>query len=997
MLHCLSSLTDDAKQISDLPLFLATLTVSRKEGVGKGTGSIIESAAVNKTVHSGDWQRLNYGLLLLCKGRLRERKTKPAVVLGSRVGGGRRTLGGWRRRGEEKKVRKNGIDLTESSHAFSSSNDLSTNLLGDRLGTRLLQLQVINALRRGDNQQASKFLLNLGEVKDYLNPNSFSYILEYCASKGDPLFAMETWNMMEEKDIALNKRNCSFILQAFSKRGYMEQAFSLLNSLGENDRVHSSLPMFNLFLSGCWSSKSFNYVNHCLGLMETQLVGKSEVTYWELLKRSLSSVHEIWKDYARYYNPSAIMLRKFIWSFSRLGDLESANAALKHLVMFARQGSACLSKSASGQYHSSGLDIPIPSKDKLCEKVLLDNPTSLTHSRKPEISVGLEASLEVLDMRHNNDNRNLELEKIFDGQSQSDKVDALVSGTLIDQLISKSGKSKFISEAHEIIDDAVLNNLSFKDKQEAFCDPRTENMKQISKRFSHPLMNLLRWSFNDIIHACAELNNYQLAEQLFLQMLDIGLKPSKHTYDGFVKSAIAGKGVEYGMKVLKMMEEMNIEPYNDTFAVLSIGYSRNFELDLAEFFADKISVCLPKYMYTYNSLFAACGIMVTRDNPDMVTENLVSIEVIPLLPFYFHPLTVGEPERAVRLLVKLKKLNMKLNISTYAHMFSLFGTVNAPYEQGNILSRLDVSKRISAIEMDMANNGIRHSYTSLKNLIKALGAEGMIEEMLQYLNVAENMLWQADGHQKTDMYNVVLHALVQAKEFHKAIEVFRGMRLCSFPANVGTYNMMIECCSVLNSFKSACAILSLMIRDGFCPQILTFTALIKVLLANEDFEGAFSVLDQSRSEGIQPDIQFFNTILRQAFIKGRIDVIEIIIETMHRDKISPDPSSLWYTFTAYVENEFHSTAMEALQVLSMRMISEDSEILQEKRDTFGQLILSEDSDVELQIVQTTFEKSQEFLATALINLRWCAIMGSSISWNPEESPWAKRLANLVSS
>ncbi|XP_042446700.1 pentatricopeptide repeat-containing protein At1g76280-like isoform X1 [Zingiber officinale] len=870
-----------------------------------------------------------------------------------------------------KRVRKNGIDLTESSHAFSSSNDLSTNLLGDRLGTRLLQLQVINALRRGDNQQASKFLLNLGEVKDYLNPNSFSYILEYCASKGDPLFAMETWNMMEEKDIALNKRNCSFILQAFSKRGYMEQAFSLLNSLGENDRVHSSLPMFNLFLSGCWSSKSFNYVNHCLGLMETQLVGKSEVTYWELLKlavlqRSLSSVHEIWKDYARYYNPSAIMLRKFIWSFSRLGDLESANAALKHLVMFARQGSACLSKSASGQYHSSGLDIPIPSKDKLCEKVLLDNPTSLTHSRKPEISVGLEASLEVLDMRHNNDNRNLELEKIFDGQSQSDKVDALVSGTLIDQLISKSGKSKFISEAHEIIDDAVLNNLSFKDKQEAFCDPRTENMKQISKRFSHPLMNLLRWSFNDIIHACAELNNYQLAEQLFLQMLDIGLKPSKHTYDGFVKSAIAGKGVEYGMKVLKMMEEMNIEPYNDTFAVLSIGYSRNFELDLAEFFADKISVCLPKYMYTYNSLFAACGIM-------------------------------GEPERAVRLLVKLKKLNMKLNISTYAHMFSLFGTVNAPYEQGNILSRLDVSKRISAIEMDMANNGIRHSYTSLKNLIKALGAEGMIEEMLQYLNVAENMLWQADGHQKTDMYNVVLHALVQAKEFHKAIEVFRGMRLCSFPANVGTYNMMIECCSVLNSFKSACAILSLMIRDGFCPQILTFTALIKVLLANEDFEGAFSVLDQSRSEGIQPDIQFFNTILRQAFIKGRIDVIEIIIETMHRDKISPDPSSLWYTFTAYVENEFHSTAMEALQVLSMRMISEDSEILQEKRDTFGQLILSEDSDVELQIVQTTFEKSQEFLATALINLRWCAIMGSSISWNPEESPWAKRLANLVSS
>lgn len=38
--------------------------------------------------------------------------------------------------------------------------------------------------------------------------------------------------MMEEKDIALNKRSCSFILQAFCKRGYMEQVcFDCGNSI----------------------------------------------------------------------------------------------------------------------------------------------------------------------------------------------------------------------------------------------------------------------------------------------------------------------------------------------------------------------------------------------------------------------------------------------------------------------------------------------------------------------------------------------------------------------------------------------------------------------------------------------------------------------------------------------------------------------------------------------------------------------------------------------
>jgi len=40
----------------------------------------------------------------------------------------------------------------------------------------------------------------------------------------------------------------------------------------------------------------------------------------------------------------------------------------------------------------------------------------------------------------------------------------------------------------------------------------------------------------------------------------------------------------------------------------------------------------------------------------------------------------------------------------------------------------------------------------------------MIEEMLRYLNVAENTLWNINSYQKSDLYSVVLHALVQAKE-----------------------------------------------------------------------------------------------------------------------------------------------------------------------------------------------------------------------------------------
>lgn len=76
-----------------------------------------------------------------------------------------------------------------------------------------------------------------------------------------------------------------------------------------------------------------------------------------------------------------------------------------------------------------------------------------------------------------------------------------------------------------------------------------------------------------------------------------------------------------------------------------------------------------------------------------------------------------QPERAVKLLAKMRQLKIQPDIRTYELLFSLFGNVNAPYEEGNILSQVDSIKRIKAIEMDMAKNGVQHSYLSMKNLV----------------------------------------------------------------------------------------------------------------------------------------------------------------------------------------------------------------------------------------------------------------------------------------
>ncbi|XP_019054371.1 PREDICTED: pentatricopeptide repeat-containing protein At1g76280 isoform X2 [Nelumbo nucifera] len=717
----------------------------------------------------------------------------------------------------------------------------------------------------------------------------------YCRSFFLMQFVLETWKFMEEKGIVMNKRCYMSITRALSKGGYLDEAFNWLAFLGDDHQKCPVLPMCNIFLNGCGQMQRLDHANYCLDLMEHQLTGKSEVTYWELLKlavwqQSLSTVHEIWKECTKYYNPSIILLRKFIWSYTRLRDLASAYKVLQYMVALAFKRSDFVNTSAEGKFRSSRLDIPIPSNIELAIENTMEKSPFLTLSSLEDYLPKMET-----DTR----SKNIDIAK---------------------------PDSAGLSLTRKYID-------------------------------SMRVMKVLRWSFSDVIHACAQSRNSELAEQLFLQMHDLGLQPSEHTYDGFIKALVSGRGVTDGMEVVKTMEKSNLKPYNATLATLSIGCSKNLELDLAETFLDQIVES--SYAHPFNELLAACDVM-------------------------------DEPERAVRVLAKMKHLKLKLDIRTYELLFSLFGNVNAPYEKGNMLSMVDVAKRINAIETDMLKNGVQHSHLSMVNLLKALGTEGMIRELIQYLHVAENLFCHANTSPGTAIYNTVLHSLVEANESHMAIEVFRNMKLCGLPPDAATYNIMIDCCSITRCFRSALALVSMMLRDGFCPQICTYTALIKILLANEDFSEALNLLDQAHYEGIQSDVLLINTFLEEAYLKGRIDMMESIVERMHQEKIQPDPSTCHYVFSAYVDRGFHSTAMEALQVLSMRMISEESTLIEKRAEFEDDFVYNEDLETESRILKL-FKGSEQNLAAALLNLRWCAIVGYSISWLPNESAWAKRL------
>ncbi|CAN1796484.1 Pentatricopeptide repeat-containing protein At1g76280 [Linum perenne] len=803
--------------------------------------------------------------------------------------------------------RREAIHNSWFSRAFATSNVPGAGydfLVQGLKCTGSLQQQIIDSLNLEKREIASNLLDDLGNGNVSLGANDFSDILKHCARSPDPLsdlpnlfscfvpllqFAMETWRAMEKNNVSPNHICYLHMVKALCRGGYLEEASNLVTYAGECHDVYPLLPLYNAVLRGCSKMRNMVHANLCLDHMESRMVGKNEVTYMELLKlavwqQNIHAVHEIWKNYIRYYTPSLVALQKFIWSFATLREIQPAFKTLQYMVTLAFGGRYAVASTSEesnimnvrkGSLGSPRLDIPVPYKFDLVSQDIDCKQTEQLIPMNSHTCSGI-------------DNRR---------------------GTL-------SGVSVYQD------------------------------------------MEMLKLSFDELLRACAKTKNGGLAKQLMLQMQKIGIHPSTRTYDGFVRALVRGEGLTEGMSVFKLMQGTDLKPHDSTLAALSVGCSKNLELDLAEAFLNELSDC--RYSYPCNEFLKACD-------------------------------RLDQPERAVRVLAKMKKLNFKPDIWTYELLFSLFGNVNAPYEEGNMWSHMEVTKRIDAIEMDMAKNGVQHTHTSMKNLLKALGTEGMTHELVQHLRFAEDLFSRNNTYLGSPIYNIVLHALVEAQENRLALKIFKKMRSSHVFPNAGTYNIMIDCASSIQSYKFALSLLCVMMRVGFDPVASTYTSLMKIQMDSGDFDEALFLLDRMELEGISVDVLLYNTILDKAFAKGRIDITEFVVEHMRQHGVQPDPSTCASVFSAYVRGRFENLALEALQVLSMRMLSqEDADLEQFKAKFEDDMILSEDSEVESEILQL-FVTPDERITVALLNLRWCAILGSTISWSPNRTSWARRL------
>lgn len=175
-----------------------------------------------------------------------------------------------------------------------------------------------------------------------------------------------------------------------------------------------------------------------------------------VLQKNLPAAHLIWQEYIKNYSMSIMALDRFIWSFTRLGDLESAYKILLEMISLATRGNIPIARTVHGKVYTNRLDIPVPS-NKGPGSTMLD----LKENKKLGYCIH-PALMYIPDS---------------------------ISASIEQQIICMGNKKAKSTEL------AGLNGQK------------------------HPLLKkALSRSFDDIIHGCAKQKNHMLARKLMLQV-----------------------------------------------------------------------------------------------------------------------------------------------------------------------------------------------------------------------------------------------------------------------------------------------------------------------------------------------------------------------------------------------------------------------------------------------------------------------------------------------
>ncbi|KAK9080322.1 hypothetical protein SSX86_000080 [Deinandra increscens subsp. villosa] len=169
-------------------------------------------------------------------------------------------------------------------------------------------------------------------------------------------------------------------------------------------------------------------------------------------------------------------------------------------------------------------------------------------------------------------------------------------------------------------------------------------------------------------------------------------------------------------------------------------------------------------------------------------------------------------------------------------------------------------------------------------IIEHYGRNGLIDQAVELFNKCKNF----NCSQTTEIYNSLLFALCEVKNFQGAYGLIRRMVRKGVVPDKKTYSVLVNGWCSAGKMKEAQMFLEEMSQKGFNPPVRGRDLLIGGLLNAGHLESAKGLVRKMTKEGFVPDVSTFNSLAEAICQSGEIDFCIGLYHDVCRLGLSPD-------------------------------------------------------------------------------------------------------------
>lgn len=474
--------------------------------------------------------------------------------------------------------------------------------------------------------------------------------------------------------------------------------------------------------------------------------------------------------------------------------------------------------------------------EKLVEEIFaFGNPVQVDLSTFNILLKGLSCKLDTIDPENSESKKEITnlMEKILKDIEKSNlKANDVTINTCLDILI-KAGE---IENAYKLFDNmtsiygvtpdkysysTIIKALKFQPDEEKL--ERAFGILEYLKQKSGSSNSNDEIIFNCLLDVCIKLNLIKRAEQVFSQMKDLGVQPSKITYAIMIK----GYGQVYDLnKALSTFHDMKIvgvEPNEIVFGCLLNACVRCSNLEkITEVYEEIKEKNIEMNIVLYTTLIKAYTKVKNLEKAFDVYKTMLSDTKI-------------SPNIVIH--------NAMLDCCVECNDINKLKTI---YEQ----------IKQKAIEDDSACQPDLITYSTV---IKGYARAKDMEKVFDIYNFLISSNFKLDEV----AYNSILDGCAKTNNIQKALLIFEDMNTNNVKMSNVTYSIMVKVYANNGEELKALQVLETMRTNGIKPGIIVYTCLIQTCLKskNKKFNEAINLFEQLKSDKLFPDHVLYNTIV----------------------------------------------------------------------------------------------------------------------------------------